>query len=252
MRKFATIILVFIICSKSFGQSKNSPLQITHLAGDFYIYKTFHEYNGVLVSANAMYLVTEKGVVLFDAPWDESQFQALLDSIKSKHKKEVVMYFATHSHEDRAGGLEFYGQKGIKTYTIKLTDEILKNENEGRAKFVIPNDTVFSSGKYKFEVYYPGKGHTSDNIVVWFDKEKLLYGGCFIKSSEAKDLGYLGEAYVNEWEESIKKVQAKFKNPKYIIPGHDDWTNTESLNHTLKMVQEYKTKKASDNKINKK
>ncbi|REG99704.1 subclass B1 metallo-beta-lactamase [Flavobacterium aquicola] len=252
MRKFATIILVFIICSKSFGQSKNSPLQITHLAGDFYIYKTFHEYNGVLVSANAMYLVTEKGVVLFDAPWDESQFKPLLDSIKSKHKKDVVMYFVTHSHEDRAGGLEFYGQKGIKTYTIKLTDEILKNENEGRAKFVIPNDTVFSSGKYKFEVYYPGKGHTSDNIVVWFDKEKLLYGGCFIKSAEAKDLGYLGEAYVNEWEESIKKVQAKFKNPKYIIPGHDDWTNTESLNHTLKMVQEYKTKKASDNKLNKK
>ena len=38
------------------------------------------------------------------------------------------MCFATHSHEDRAGGLEFYRQKGIKTYTIKLTDEILKDK----------------------------------------------------------------------------------------------------------------------------
>lgn len=249
MQKLASVILFFIILSKSFGQSKNSPLQISHLMGGFYIYKTFNNYKGNLVSANAMYLVTDKGVVLFDAPWDKSQFQPLLDSIKFKHKKDVVMCLATHSHDDRAGGLEFYRQKGIKTYTIKLTDQILKNEK--KAEFVIPDDTIFKVGEYKFEVYYPGKGHAPDNIVVWFDKEKLLYGGCFIKSSIAKDLGYLGDANVNEWEKSIKKVQVKFKNPKYIIPGHDDWTDTKSLNHTLKLVQEYKNKKASD-KLNKK
>jgi metallo-beta-lactamase class B len=240
MRKVAAIILFFIILSNSFGQSKNSPLQISHLIGDFYVYKTFHDYKGALISANAMYLVTDKGAVLFDAPWDKSQFQPLLDSIKSKHNKNVVMCFATHSHDDRAGGLEFFRQKGIKTYTIKLTDQILKTKNEKRAEFVIPNDTIFKVGGYKFEVYYPGKGHAPDNIVVWFDKEKVLYGGCFVKSAEAKDLGYLGDANVNEWENSIKKVQAKFKNPKYIIPGHEDWTDTESLNHTLKLVQEYK------------
>lgn len=245
MRKLAFIILFLTILSNSFGQSKNSPLQISHLTGDFYVYKTFHDYKGTLISANAMYLVTDKGVVLFDAPWDKTQFQPLLDSIKAKHNKNVIMCFATHSHEDRAGGLEFYGKKGIKTYTIKLTDEILKKNNEKRAKFVIPNDTIFTVGKYKFEVFYPGKGHAPDNIVVWFNKEKILYGGCFIKSTEAKDLGYLGDADVKEWEKSIKKVQSKFKSPKYIITGHDDWTDLGSLNHTLKLVQDYNAAKAS-------
>lgn len=245
MRKLAFIILFLTILSNSFGQSKNSPLQISHLTGDFYVYKTFHDYKGTLISANAMYLVTDKGVVLFDAPWDKTQFQPLLDSIKAKHNKNVIMCFATHSHEDRAGGLEFYGKKGIKTYTIKLTDEILKKNNEKRAKFVIPNDTIFTVGKYKFEVFYPGKGHAPDNIVVWFNKEKVLYGGCFIKSTEAKDLGYLGDADVKEWEKSIKKVQSKFKSPKYIITGHDDWSDLRSLNHTLKLVQDYNAAKAS-------
>ncbi|WP_029269556.1 subclass B1 metallo-beta-lactamase [Flavobacterium sp. KJJ] len=239
MRKLASIILFFVLLSTSFGQSKNSPLQISHLTGDFYVYKTFHDYNGTLISANAMYLVTDKGVVLFDAPWDRTQFQPLLDSIKAKHNKEVVMCFATHSHDDRAGGLDFYRQKGIKTYTIKLTDEILKKNNEKRAEFVIPNDTTFTVGQHTFQVYYPGKGHAPDNIIVWFDKEKVLYGACFIKSADAKDLGYLADSDVKEWEKSIKKVQTKFKNPIYIIPGHEDWTNRESLNHTLKMVQEY-------------
>ncbi|WP_289658421.1 subclass B1 metallo-beta-lactamase [Flavobacterium panacagri] len=239
MRKLASIILFLVAVSNSFGQSKNSPLQISHLKGDFYVYRTFNDYKGNKISANALYLVTDKGVVLFDAPWDKTQFQPLLDSIKAKHNKDVIMLFATHSHEDRAGGFDFYKKKGIKTYSIKLTDDILKKSKEPRAKFIIPNDTTFTVGQYKFEVYYPGKGHAPDNIVVWFDKEKVLYGGCFVKSADAQDLGYLGDSDVKEWKKSISNVKTKFKNPKFIIPGHDDWKNIESLNHTGKLVNDY-------------
>ena len=247
MQKLASIIL-FLVLSNTFAQTKNSPLQISHLTGDFYVYRTFHDYNGTMISANAMYLVTDKGVVLFDAPWDETQFQPLLDTIKARHNKDVVMCFATHSHEDRAGGLGFYRQKGIKTYSGKLTDDILKKEGKKRAEFIVPNDTTFTVGQHTFEVYYPGKGHAPDNIVVWFEKEKVLYGACFIKSADAKDLGYLADSDVKEWEKSIKKVKTKFKNPKYIIAGHEDWKNTESLNNTLKLVQEYNAEKTSGKK----
>lgn len=248
MRKLTSIILFLVAVSNNFGQSKNSPLPISHLTGDFYVYKTFHDYDGTLISANAMYVVTDKGVVLFDAPWDKTQFQPLLDSIKAKHNKDVIMLFGTHSHEDRAGGFDFYRKKGIKTYSGKLTDDILKSKNEPRAEFVIPNDTTFTVGQYKFEVYYPGKGHAPDNIVVWFGKDKILYGGCFIKSAEAKDLGYLGDADVKEWEKSIKKVQLKLKNPKYVIPGHDGGTTNKSIDHTLKLVKEYLAQNSTEKK----
>ncbi|MBZ4034831.1 subclass B1 metallo-beta-lactamase [Flavobacterium sp. 17A] len=246
MRKLALIILFLVIVLNSFGQSKNSPLQISHLTGDFYVYKTFSNYKGVKISANAMYVVTNKGVILFDAPWDKTQFQPLLDSIKLKHNKEVVMLFGTHSHEDRAGGFDFYKKKGIKTYSIKLTDDILKKNNEPRSEFIIPNDSIFTVGQYKFEVYYPGKGHAPDNIVVWFAKEKILYGGCFVKSIEAINLGNLGDADVKEWKKSIAKVEAKFQKPKYIIPGHDGGNTNKSLNHTLKLVNAYLAKSSEE------
>ncbi|KAF2508763.1 subclass B1 metallo-beta-lactamase [Flavobacterium zhairuonense] len=245
MRKLASIVLFLVLTANSVGQSKNSPLQISHLTGDFYVYKTFHDYNGTMISANAMYLVTDKGVVLFDAPWDKTQFQPLLDTIKARHNKDVIMLFATHSHDDRAGGFDFFRKKGIKTYSIKLTDDILKKKNEPRAEFIIPNDKTFKVGQHTFEVYYPGKGHAPDNIVVWFDKEKVLYGGCFVKSADAENLGYLGDADVKEWKKSIEKVKLKFKGPKYIVPGHEDWKNTESLNHTLKLVDEYLAQKSN-------
>jgi glyoxylase-like metal-dependent hydrolase (beta-lactamase superfamily II) len=248
MRKLVSIVLFLAAILNSFGQSKNSPLQISHLTGDFYVYRTFSDYKGNKISANALYLLTDKGVVLFDAPWDKTQFQPLLDSIKAKHHKEVVMLFATHSHDDRAGGFEFYKKKGIKTYSIKLTDDILKSDKKPRAQFVIPNDTTFTLGQHAFEVYYPGKGHAPDNIIVWFNKEKVLYGGCFVKSADAQDLGYLGDSDVKEWKQSISKVKTKFKNPKYIIPGHDDWTNIGSLSHTEKMVDAYLSQKSSGKK----
>ena len=251
MRKVTLLFIFLAVLSNSFGQTKNSLLQISHLTGDFYVYKTFNKYQGNLISANAMYLVTNDGVVLFDAPWDTNQYQPLLDSIKAKHNKDVIMYVVTHSHGDRAGGIAFYKKKEIKTYSIKLTDEILKEKKEPRAAFIIPNDTTFKVGEHSFHIYYPGKGHASDNIIAWFDNEKVLYGGCFIKSTSAKDLGFLGDSDVKEWEESILKVQSKFKNPKYIIPGHDDWADLESLNHTLQMVQKYNSSKASE-KLNKK
>jgi glyoxylase-like metal-dependent hydrolase (beta-lactamase superfamily II) len=223
-----------------FGQAKNQKLIITHLTGDYYVYTTYHEIDGAPFPANGLYLVTNAGVVMIDTPWDTTQFQPLLDSIQVKHNKNVVICIATHSHEDRTGGLEYYKQKGIKTFTTKQTDKICAKRNQKRAEFLMNKDTVFTVGQYSFQTFYPGKGHTSDNIVIWFGQDKILYGGCFIKSTDATNLGYLAEASVKKWPKSIRKVQEKFISPAYIIPGHQSWESNTSLQHTLDLLNQYK------------
>ena len=243
MKQFPWIFILAISLvsfTNTFGQTQKPKLEISHLTGNFYVFTTYNFYKGNSFPANGMYLVTDRGVVMFDSPWDTTQFQPLLDSIKAKHNKSVVICIATHSHKDKTAGLEFLKERGVKTFTTKQTDEISKEKGEKRAEFLMEKDTVFSVGQYKFQTYYAGPGHTADNIVIWFDKEKVLYGGCLVKSVEAKDLGNLEEANVKEWPATIKKIQAKFKNPKFIIPGHQSWTSKESLNHTLKLIKEYK------------
>lgn len=185
-------------------------------------------------------MVTDEGVVMIDTPWDSTQFQPLLDSIKARHHKNVIMCIATHSHEDRTGGLEFLKQQGIQTYTTKLTDEISRKRNGVRAESLIEKDTTFTIGQHTFQTHYPGKGHTADNIVIWFEKDKILYGGCLVKSTEATDTGNLADANVKEWETTIKKIQKTYPKPNYIIPGHQGWTSTNSLNHTLQLIREYR------------
>jgi metallo-beta-lactamase class B len=236
-----SIALIFSI-THVFGQVDTAKLKISHLTGDFYIYTTYNTYEDDKVPANGMYLVTNNGVVMFDTPWDTTQFQPLLDSIKLRHNKNVILSFATHWHSDKTAGLEYYKQQGIKTYTTALTYELSKINNKKRAEFLMTTDTVFNVGQYSFETYYPGQGHTIDNIVIWFKKEKILYGGCLIKGADAESLGYLGDANVKEYEATLKKVQKKCKRPKHIIIAHSDWNNINSLKHSIKMAKELKKK----------
>ena len=118
----------------------------------------------------------------------------------------------------------------------------MKKNNKKRAEFLMAKDTVFNVGQYSFETYYPGQGHTTDNIIIWFKKKKVLYGGCLIKGVDDKDLGYLGDANVTEYASTLKNVQKKFRKPKFIITAHSDWKNINSLKHSLMMAKELKKK----------
>jgi metallo-beta-lactamase class B len=240
-----TIILTVLFCfslTKIFGQQGEPKLKISKLTDNFYIYTTYNTFEETKVPANGMYTVTNNGVVMFDTPWDTTQFQPLLDSIKLKHNKNVTICIATHWHSDRTDGLEYYKQKGITTYTTKKTDELSKKHNKKRAQHLMEKDTVFNVGQFAFETYYPGEGHTADNIVIWFDKEKILYGGCLIKGADAANLGNVGDGNVMEYETTLINVQRRYRNPKFIIVSHHDWNNSNSLQHSIKLARQLRKK----------
>ncbi|MCZ4245147.1 BlaB/IND/MUS family subclass B1 metallo-beta-lactamase [Pedobacter punctiformis] len=238
MRKLFMLVTALLISAFSFAQS--AGLHINHLTGNFYVFVTYNTYNGIQTPANGMYMVTKGGVVMIDAPWNDAELQPLLDSIEAKHHKKVVVAIATHSHKDRSGGLEFFRTKGIKTYTTKLTDEISAVTKERRAEFTFSKDTTFMVGGYKFNTFYAGEGHTKDNLTIWFGKDKILYGGCLVKSVEATDLGYTGEANLQEWPKTILKLKQKYPNAKYVITGHQALGGTETLDHTLNLLNQKK------------
>jgi metallo-beta-lactamase class B len=237
--KVFLFLLLWMFSMNVFGQIGSYPLQITHLKGNFYVYVSYGMYNNEHYPANSMYLLTNKGVVLFDTPWDEEYYQPLLDSIWARHHQKVIMCISTHFHKDRTGGLKYYRSKGIKTYTTFKTDSLSIIHHANRAQFLIAGDTTFHIASYNFQVYYAGPGHTLDNVEILFPKEKILYGGCFIKSVADKNLGNLEDADVKEWGKSLRRLQSKFSNPEYVIPGHNDWLDKNSIQHTLKMVEDY-------------
>ena len=238
MRTLYVLVLTILISKTCIGQTNPPKISITPLTHNFYIYTTYNLYEGNYIPAHGMYALTEKGAILFDTPWDTTQFQPLLDSIRIKHNSHVSICIATHWHSDRTEGLEYYKQQGIKTYTTILTDELSRKNNKKRAEFLMTHDTSFQIGNVSFEVFYPGEGHTADNITIWFNEQKILYGGCLIKGAEAKDLGYLGDANKNKYLETLLNLKKRYPKPKYIIVSHHDWRNTNSLKHSIKLARQ--------------
>jgi metallo-beta-lactamase class B len=243
MSKRLSIVASFLLSSIILftQEQKIAPslpkLNITALTDGVYVFTTYNFFGDQLFPANGLYAVSDEGTVIIDTPWDTTQFQPLLDSIKQKHQSEVKLVIATHYHNDRTGGLAYYKSKGISTYSSKLTYDLCKEKGENQAQYYFTNDTTFVIGDKKIQTYYPGEGHTKDNIVVWLEDTKVLYGGCFIKSTDSQDLGNVADANLKHWPKSVKKVIKKFNSFKYIIPGHFQWQSTKSAYHTLDLLK---------------
>jgi len=234
-----TLTIFSLLGMTVYSQNQTTDkLKISHLIGDYYIFTSYKPINGNPFPSNGMYCVTNDGVVMFDTPWDTSLFQVLLDSIVYRHDKKVVVCIATHFHDDRTAGLEYFNSKGIKTYSSKQTFDLCKEHNEKQAKYYFTKDTVFTFGNHSFQTYYAGEGHTKDNIVIWCKDAKILYGGCLVKSTDINGLGNIADANLNKWPTTIKKIIKKYPNPTYVIPGHFGWTSNEGLQHTLKLLRQ--------------
>ncbi|PZX60884.1 BlaB/IND/MUS family subclass B1 metallo-beta-lactamase [Hydrotalea sandarakina] len=236
---FIRYFLLFNFPLIAFTQSNHAPLIIRPLHDNFYVYITYGNVDGLPYPANGMYVVSNKGVILLDTPWDTTQLQPLLDSIWQRHHQKVVLCIATHFHADRTIGLPYYASKGIKTYSSLQTQNLCIKKKEGLAQYTFANDTVFTVGNVQLQTYYPGPGHSGDNIVVWFPKEKILYGGCFIKSVATNDIGNLSDANVPEWRLAIQKTIQRFARATYVIPGHLDGYSPQNLQHTAHLVDNY-------------
>lgn len=226
-------ILYFLLLAYSVSAQQ---LEIHHLTGDYYVYTNYKDYEGTPFPSNGLYMLTSEGVVLIDTPWDESQFRPLLDSIEKRHNKNVVFCLSTHFHDDRTAGLDYYKSKGIKTWSSAETKKWCAREKKPQAEFTFKKDTVFHIGGKTFRTFYPGKGHAPDNIVVWFEDARILYGGCFVKSPENDGLGNLSHADVRAWPKSVRKTIAAFPDRMFVIPGHFSW-NGDGLIHTLALLK---------------
>lgn len=232
---FFTLCLLFSVVANA--QQKSYKLAITQVAQNYYVFTTYKDYQGSPFPANGLYVVTDAGVVMIDSPWDTDKTQQLLDSIEIKHHKKVVLAIATHAHADRTGAFDILKKQGIKTYSSALTKQLCIEQNEKQAEFVFTKDTTFRVGDLTINTFFPGEGHTKDNIVVWFDKDRILYGGCFVKGMSATDLGNIKEANIKAWPVSVQNTMRQYPMPSLIIPGHQEWApGYQCLVHTLKLL----------------
>jgi hypothetical protein len=74
-----------------------------------------------------------------------------------------------------------------------LTAQLAKEYGYPSLNPALDEKPVIKVGDTILEAYYPGEGHSKDNITVWLPQSKILFRGCFVKALGAKDLGNLSD-----------------------------------------------------------
>lgn len=187
------------------------------------------------VACNGIIYINGNEAVFADTPPDDSASARLLDWFAEAYPGvTIVAVIPEHFHNDCLGGLNEFHRRGIPSYAHQETrDKAAEN------KFPVPQNTFGKSlelkvGDKTIQCYYPGPAHTHDNIVLWIPAEELLFGGCMVKAKGA-DKGYLGDADVAEWSNTVRRVKQAFGKAKKVVPGHGDTGGKELLNYTIKL-----------------
>lgn len=233
--KFLILFLLFIPCIVVANNEEIKQFKIIKLSDNVYqhiSYKKVEPWG--LIGASGLVVIKGTEAHMIDTPWTTKGTEQLIDWIEAKGliiKSAVV----THFHEDASGDIPLLNELKVKTYATSLTNKLLKsNKKETSSDEISSNVFEFIDGVAS--VYYPGAGHTQDNIVVWLPNEKILFGGCFVKSLHHKSLGYTGDANISEWPSSIQKVINRYPDIKIVVPGHGDIGDISLLTHTQKLA----------------
>ncbi len=213
-------------------------IQLVQLQDSIFIHTSWYqtEHFGK-VPANGLIILRNGQAVMIDTPWDNEMTKQLTEFIEDSLNVRLVKFIAGHFHEDCIGGLEYLQKRNIETIANSITITKCKEDNLPVPSTSFTDSLIIDFSGLKIECRFFGGGHTFDNITVWIPEKRILFGGCLIKSSDSDNLGYIGDAVMDDWDLTVKKVMEKYRNIKTVVPGHGNFGGAELLNHTVELVE---------------
>lgn len=216
----------------------SDSLQIIPLSEHVFIHVTdFVSAKLGRVPCNGLIYVSGNEAVIMDTPSSVGLSVHLLDWFKKTFPGVVIKAVViNHFHADCLGGLSAFHEAGATSYSHALTPDLLKQKND---PYPLPEANfdqtlVLNIGGKKVISRFVGEAHTRDNIVTWIEDEKILFGGCMVKTLNA-DKGNVADANVKTWAATIENVKKEFPSLKFVVPGHGSHGGVELLDYTIKL-----------------
>lgn len=236
--QLALLAVFAVACnSNSFKEIyRSETLIINQISDHTYQHITYLQTNDYgKVACNGMIVVDNNEAIIFDTPPEDKISDELINWVEEVLESRVLAIVPTHFHSDCLGGLQAFHDREIPSIahnkTIQLLDSLSVLPQQGFDAFV--NLTV---GGQEVWVDYLGEGHTPDNVIAFYPREQVMFGGCLIKKLEAGK-GYLGDANLEEWSNTVTKIKSKYTDVEVVIPGHGDAGGQDLLDYTIEMFR---------------
>lgn len=212
----------------------NEDLQLLPIGEHLYVHISWLENEQYgRFSSNGMVFIQDGKALIVDTPMKTHLIEDLTNYLKESLLAEVTLAVPGHFHDDCLNGLPYLHRIGARSIAGKKTVKICKAK-----ELVIPQRSFrkkkrLKIGDSRVELRYFGGGHAPDNIVVWFPDQKVLFGGCLIRSLTTNTLGNTGDAVMDEWAPTVTKIQRALPEIEKVIPGHGPIGDVSLLSHTI-------------------
>ncbi|MBM4783212.1 MAG: subclass B1 metallo-beta-lactamase [Archangiaceae bacterium] len=221
-----------------------SDFELARVSDGVWIHTTFTELpGGGPFPSNGLIIEGADGVVVVDTPWTPKATKTLLEWVETRLHKPVTDVIVTHSHDDRTAGVAELAPT-TKIHALQKTVEFAAAQGRTFTAEPLQPTEQLTLGGVKLTTFFPGAGHAPDNIVVMLPTQRVLFGGCFIKSAAASDLGNVSDADIGAWAASLKRLTTwvaaledkEVRSPLMVVPGHGGFGGLRLIAHTEEVV----------------
>ena len=188
------------------------------------------------VPCNGLVVKNGNEVFVFDTPASTESSEELIEWITETLHCKINAIIPTHFHNDCLAGLKTFDENDIPSYAYFKTIELAKQNNLVVPKNGFTDSLILKLGDEIITARFFGEGHTKDNIVGYYPRENVLFGGCLIKELAANK-GYLGDANIEAWSATVEKVLKEYPNVSIVVPGHGEIGGKELLEYTINLFK---------------
>ncbi len=231
---FFVCVMSRLVVADTSGDDTNK-VEIKEIAKEVWVHTSYHTFpNGVRYPSNGLIVREGDALTLIDTAWGEESTATLLQKIDSEIALPVTRTIVTHHHDDRVAGVALMQNAGIQVFAHPMTRLLVGKNGQPVPENSLDEIAIAGSSMKvgNLTVIYPGPAHAADNIMVWLDNEKILFGGCPIRAMDATTMGNTADGDLASWQVVIAMLSRKYAGAQIVVPGHGDIGDTELLSHT--------------------
>jgi glyoxylase-like metal-dependent hydrolase (beta-lactamase superfamily II) len=258
MQRFLLALFCYTFLPALWAADVTVPMQAVRLGAHSYFVQGLpgaasSENQGFM--SNAGFVVTDDGVVVFDALATPPLAEKLLSLIREVTPQPIRRVIVSHYHADHFYGLQVFKAEGAEIWAHRLaagasrTEEaFLRLEQRKEALFPWVDETTqlleadrfvtdemdFELGGVQFALRHVGPAHSREDLAMLVKEDRVLYAGDLVFRGRVP---FVGDADARAWIASLDKLLAF--EPKVLVPGHGEPSHTPR--EDLVFTREYLT-----------
>lgn len=204
-------------------------------------------------NANAGFVVTAEGVVVFDALGTPPLGEALLAAIRRVTPLPVRRVILSHVHADHVYGAQVFQDAGAELWAHAAARPYLASDapaarlEERRrslapwvdedTRVVVPDvwvdgDTSFRLGGVTFRLIHVGPAHTPEDLAMVVEEDGVMFAGDLMFAGR---IPFVGDADSGAWLAAIERLEGL--QPAILVGGHGG--ASRDAHADLRLTREY-------------